>query len=433
MVHVLAIVMLLVFPGVAAAQTADELALRARALTQSLPEKLREASAWSFEDAERQEVRFAPFRLDGVRHDALGDDARGLADELLAVTLSRAGFEKLQAIRLLERDVRRIDRERLLGLLASWMRDPGRYLWAFFGEPGNEKPWAFRLEGHHLSLNVTLVPGHVPSSTPLFLGAQPRVVPDGWPSAGVATLGEEERLARALYASLTPLQRAIATGPYSDGHGRMVGEVSRIESPDPLGLARSDMTPTQQTQLDAFLDQFASFWGQEIAAARRAEIASAREELSFVHVELDDPPHGFYTRVGGPDLLIEIDNTGDGDHVHAVWHNPGSDFGENLLARHLRHHHAVTSVELAPSAAGGDNARSASDRRLTSPRSEPGKAESDEQRGRRFGYHEREARGIETQLGDVLVADLGVHLHSSEGVDAARVVGIADRSRAVAK
>jgi hypothetical protein len=49
-------------------------------------------------------------------------------------------------------------------------------------------------------------------------------------------------------------------------------------------------------------------------------------------------------RVSGPGLLIEIDNTEGGDHVHAVWHRPGADFGDDLLARHLRTAHGVTMV-----------------------------------------------------------------------------------------
>ena len=35
-----------------------------------------------------------------------------------------------------------------------------------------------------------------------------------------------------------------------------------------------------------------------------------------------------------PGMLIDIDNTEDGDHVHAVWHSSAGDFGDDLLARH---------------------------------------------------------------------------------------------------
>ena len=31
-----------------------------------------------------------------------------------------------------------------------------------------------------------------------------------------------------------------------------------------------------------------------------------------------------------------MDNTTDGDHVHAVWHDGENDFGDDLLAAHYR-------------------------------------------------------------------------------------------------
>jgi len=312
----------------------------AAALLASLPEGLRDDATWAFDSDERADVHYAPLWLDGVRDDALPSASRELADELLAATLSRAGRERVRLVRDLELAVRALEQERFWGFATRWLRDPGRYLWAFFGDPGRG-PWAFRLEGHHLSLNLTEVPGAPPSTTPLFLGAQPRVVPEGLPSAGAAALGEEERLARELYASLDPEQRAAATLPYEDDRGHMLGQVARLEAPEPAGVRRADLRPAQRERLDALLDRFAALWAAPIAAARRAEIAAVREELRFAHVEADDPPHAFYTRVSGPDLLLEIDNTTDGDHLHAVWHRPGADFGDDLLAAHLRAHHGL--------------------------------------------------------------------------------------------
>ena len=74
-----------------------------------------------------------------------------------------------------------------------------------------------------------------------------------------------------------------------------------------------------------------------------SEIESAREGLHFAFVAVDDPPFSFYVRVSGPGVLIEIDNTEGGDHLHAVWHRPGADFGEDLLAAHLERDHAVVA------------------------------------------------------------------------------------------
>jgi len=176
----------------------------------------------------------------------------------------------------------------------------------------------------------------------LFLGAQPRKVPAGLPSAGVAALGTEEALARGLYASLDDDQRDLATLPFKAHRGHMIGQVPTLTSPSPVGLPFSRMTAAQQRQLVALLREFATFWNAEIAAERLREIDAARDSLHFAFVARDDPPFSFYARIQGQGLLLEMDNTEGGDHVHAVWHRPGDDFGESLLAAHLReHHHAV--------------------------------------------------------------------------------------------
>ena len=311
---------------------------RALAFLAALDDEQRDEATWGFGDAERVDIHYAPLRLDGLRHGTLDGAAHDAGEALLKSVLSDDGHRTVSAIRLLERDVR--EQESVL-MRPLGLRDPGRYFFAFFGTPSTAEPWAFRYEGHHLSINVTAVPGAEPVSTPLFLGAQPRVVPDGLPSAGVAALGEEERLARALYAALDPDQRAIATLPYADDRGHMIGQVPRIASPEPIGLARSAMRPAAQALLDGLLDRFAGLWNDEIASARRRDIALAREGVHFAHVESNEPANAFYTRVSGAGLLIEIDNTEGGDHVHVVWHRPGADFGDDLLSRHLAAAHGV--------------------------------------------------------------------------------------------
>ncbi len=331
-------------PAAADGDTVEAMADGASALLQALSESEREDASWPFEDGERVDVHYAPIGLDGARHGDLDDGARSLAEQLLAVTLSGRGHEQARAIRDLERDVLRRESGRFFGFAWRWIRDPGRYFWAFFGDPATDRRWGFRYEGHHLSLNVTSVPGAPPATTPLFLGAQPRVVPEGWPSAGVAALGEEERLARALYASLAPEQRRLSTLPHVEGRGNMLGHVPRLDAPPPVGLARSAMDAGQRELLDALLERSASFWADEIAQTRRSEIEATSSTLHFAHVESDTPPNAFYTRIAGTGLLIEIDNTEDGDHVHFVWHRPGADFGDDLLARHLERDHGRTLV-----------------------------------------------------------------------------------------
>ena len=314
------------------------LADRAGGFLAAMDPQQREAGTWAFTHRERFDIHYAPIDLEGVRHGELSDRAKKAGESLLAAVLSARGHAKTRAIRHLELDIRELESGRS-GI--EEFRDPERYYWAVFGEPAIDEAWGFRFEGHHLSLNVTAAPGQPAATLPLFLGAQPRLVPEGMPSAGVAVLGEEERLARELYASLDESQRAAATLPYKRGRGHMLGQVSTLRDPASVGLPRRDMNDDQRELLDAFLAEFAGLWSAEIEAARLEEIDAAREALHFAFVARDDPPFSFYVRVSGPGVLIEIDNTAGGDHLHAVWHRPGADFGEDPLAVHLEHHHGA--------------------------------------------------------------------------------------------
>ena len=52
-----------------------------------------------------------------------------------------------------------------------------------------------------------------------------------------------------------------------------------------------------------------------------------------------------YYRLAGPRFLVEYDNTqNDANHAHSVWRDPGNDFGDDLLRRHLATDHASGSA-----------------------------------------------------------------------------------------
>jgi hypothetical protein len=328
--------------AVAAAADDGELAKRlapvAARLHAALPEAARAEAIYPFDDDEREDIRFAPLFLDGARHGALPEEAASLAEQLLAVSLSPRGLEQARQIRRNELAVAKKDEAGWLpGFVVERFRDPGRYFVALFGEPAGGAPWGFRYEGHHLSLNLTLKPGEVPASTPLFLGAEPRVVPAGQPDAGAAVLGAEEATARALLAALPEPLRTRATLPYEDDRALMLGQVRRVALGAGVGVARGEAPPEAQAQFDRLIEHFTSLFAPEIADARRAEIdAAGRDALRFAWAGASVPSGAFYWRLAGPRTLIEMDNTTDGDHVHAVWHDTGNDFGDDLLAAHYR-------------------------------------------------------------------------------------------------
>jgi hypothetical protein len=97
----------------------------------------------------------------------MGVTGRAAAHELLKASLSAVGYTKATNVMRLEGVLRQL--ETFGGLL----RDPDNYAVSVFGTPGPDAPWGWRLEGHHLSLNITLVPGKPLAVTPAFFGANP--------------------------------------------------------------------------------------------------------------------------------------------------------------------------------------------------------------------------------------------------------------------
>ena len=88
-------------------------------------------------------------------------------------------------------------------------RDPELYYFSVFGKPAAKGSWGWRVEGHHMSLNFTVVNGGLIATAPVFLGANPGEVRQG-PLKGRRVLRAEEDLGRELALSLDEKQRAVA-------------------------------------------------------------------------------------------------------------------------------------------------------------------------------------------------------------------------------
>jgi len=132
-------------------------------------------------------------------------------------------------------------------------RDSDQYYFTIFGNPAPDGTWGYRVEGFHLSLNVTVVSGRWISVTPSFVGAIPATVPDG-PRKGLQVLKEETELGRALALSLTAEQRKAGFGKIPDFltetvGGFITGNKRKLERGKPRGLAASAMTAEQRDML----------------------------------------------------------------------------------------------------------------------------------------------------------------------------------------
>lgn len=328
---------------------AGAMASMASALRASLPAADREDASYAFEDSERFDLRLAPFGLEGLEMERMSPTTKEHLGGLLEASLGPVGRRKADEIRALEPEVVRQEpwyMRAFTGLLG--IRGAEAYFLSFFGRPEEPGPWGYRFDGHHLSANMTVVGDHV-SATPLFLGAQPREVPEGGIGpVGRRVLAEEEDRARALYVSLDETQHAKATVDLEEGRGLFVGGDGERVDPDlpPIGVAVAELTAAQSDLVDQLLEVYFGNVAEPIAARERARAdAAGRAGIHFAWAGSTTPGEEIYYRLHGPTLLIEFDNTvDDANHIHTLWRDPSGDFGRDLL----RDHHAAAHANPQP-------------------------------------------------------------------------------------
>ena len=301
----------------------------------ALPTDGRRRAVFAFDHAERRNWGYVPRSREGLPFKDMPAAARTAAHELMKTSLSAVGYGKAVNVIRLEEVLRQLE------TFGALLRDPEKYYVAVFGVPG-PAPWGWRLEGHHLSLNFTIVPGKPIAVTPAFMGANPAEVRSG-ALKGLRTLGREEDLGRALAQSLDPGQRRRmllgdrSLGDIVSGPGRSEGLGS------PVGLPLAEMTGDQRALAVRLVEEYARNMRSEMAEAELRRLHEAGlERVYFAWAGPLAVGQAHYYRLHGPTLLIEYDNTqNDANHIHSVWHDPQNDFGADLLRAHYErgHHH----------------------------------------------------------------------------------------------
>jgi hypothetical protein len=354
----------------------------------ALDAEQRALASWPFPaDDERRLWFYTPTDHGGLPLSAMRPTQQRRAMQFVSSGLSRAGYVTVSTI---------IGLDNVLDELEGWAsvferergRDPGLYYVRVFGVPDEHGTWAWRFGGHHVSINHTIVDGEVVGSSPCFLGADPASSPLLGPHP-LRPLAGAEDLARELVHSLDDAQRATAilspVAPVdlvtanrprvSEGdeplpitdiwRRRFDGELgARMEETQrtaerksglrpehlvavrftraPKGIPVANLGPDQRQLLRALLDVYVHRIPDELADAEMEKYRADGDldELSFAWAGGIEPGQPHYYRVQGRRLLAEYDNTQRGvNHVHAVWRDLESDFGDDALAQHYARHH----------------------------------------------------------------------------------------------
>jgi hypothetical protein len=306
--------------------SAEQMRTAARELLRLLTDEhlARIAHPWP-DDANRRWLEYRPRSRPGGCLVDLDRAARKAAHRLLSTGLSVPAYAQATTIMALEEV---LDRQE------GWRRGrhSGDYWVSVFGDPAEDGPWAWRFEGHHLSVSMTVFGDEV-SPAPVFLGANPAFVTYvGIPV--IRPLAPEEDLARALLDAMGPAARRRAV--VSDAAPDDIRSSVLPRVPDDLGPAGIPAAALN-TAARATLDQLVALYLGRLPEPL-AEQEAARLDPAKVHFAWEGPTRPaqrHYYRVQADELLIEYDNTADdGSHAHTVLRRPRGDFGGDVLAAH---------------------------------------------------------------------------------------------------
>ena len=309
------------------------MAQAAKHFLDSLTPEQKAKATFQFKDEERSNWHYIPKERKGLPLLEMTPPQKHLAHALLSAGLSQRGYIKATTIMSLEEVLRMLENSTLE------RRNPEKYYFSVFGEPRENGTWGFRVEGHHVSQNFTIVDGKE-IDAPSFFGANPAEVRQG-PRAGLRTLAGEEDLARELLNALDPQQKKIAVvdpAAYKD----ILTAASRKAALEgqPSGLPAGKMTSKQFEMLMALLEEYASNMPDQMAQAREEQIKKAGKNLYFAWAGVAQRGGPHYYRVQAPSFLVEYDSTqDDANHIHSVWRDFNGDFGLDLLKMHYETSH----------------------------------------------------------------------------------------------
>lgn len=318
--------------------TMPELASAMRATVRTLVEHLdaeqRRLAMLPFDGDLHKQWTYLPGERPGLRLGELTDVQLNLALDLLRLAHGVRGWADAQLVIRIEA----VRRELALQQANRADIDPYRdlpYWLVVLGDPLGTDPWAWRINGHHLLAQATIV-GNQVSGVPHFFGAEPATVSTG-PHAGLRALPREEDLARELMVALQEDQRQLAqmsSAAPADIASRWDPVATLPEQPRGIWYGRLDRE--QRELFEALLRQYLDRATPAVANQAWADITDAGlQQVCFGWAGPVEPGAGHYYSLSGPSLLIEYDNTQDqANHIHSVWRDLRRDFAGDLLAQH---------------------------------------------------------------------------------------------------
>ena len=328
------------YQAVAQSSLGQQMRTNAEAFLGSLSAEQKNEANLAFDSDWRYDWNYTPRSRKGLPLKKMNEAQRKAAMQLLEVALSDVGKAKVNDIIALEYVLRQVEKRPE----NDTYRDPENYAFLVFGTPSTKQPWGWSVEGHHISLHVTLV-GEAIEFLPSFFGSNPALVLPGFIQEGKQVLKEEADAAFALLHSLTPAQLAKVVLSDKAPSDIVSTNTRRVMLEKREGLVWGDMTAAQQDLFKKLLQVYfqryhVTLKNQALKKLNQADLTS----IAFCWMGDQEPVRGtgrgHYYRIHGPTFLIEYDNTqNNANHVHTVVRDLTNDWGEDLLKAHYEAGH----------------------------------------------------------------------------------------------
>lgn len=343
---------ILVFCSEVFCQSSSELGETINAFLATLTADEEEQASYEFNDSLRTQWTNLPLGLaerPGIRYGDLSETSKIQFHHILTTLFSSQGYLKTNNIMHLDDYLLEIYEiahqrgqmnEETIQQLRSLNWGHGNYYVSVWGAPKPDENWAFKFEGHHISLNVTSVDGLL-STTPLFFGSDPALV-RVTQFAGIRPLSKEEDYGLELFHMLSPEQQSVAV--FSKDFPRDIitapGEPQRLT--EFQGIKGSALTDPQKQQLKYLILEYLTNFERERSGYYMDKLMKGGvDNIYFGWIGGKQRETNHYYVIHGPDFLIEYDNAGwiyEGDHIHTIFRDKRDDFGEDLLKTHYRQH-----------------------------------------------------------------------------------------------
>jgi hypothetical protein len=250
---------------------------------------------------------------------------------ILQTAVSKLGYEKATTIMQLEKILLQLE-----GPKGEGRRNPEKYYFTLFGTPALKQKWGLSIEGHHLSLNFSLLGNKIVDSTPQFFASNPAELKDDFGPKfpkGMQVLRDEEQLAFELVNSLNEQQ--LATAMLS---GETPSEIRAAGEPQPPtehlgGITAEQLSASQQDTLKKLMTAYTAKMRPLVAKQRWELIDGAGfGKIAFAWSGAKQAGEGHYYVVQGPTFLIEFINVqpdaagNPANHIHCVWRDMQGDF-----------------------------------------------------------------------------------------------------------